>query len=105
MLAAESEASAARRARPPTQPGRGRRALRSPPPRVSFLAQQRAEREPADPERGERDRQQGSAGSGGGERGEEPPGGGEVVGRRVEDVSEHGDEHLGEEPAEERSEG
>src|SRR5436305_2622161 len=68
----------------------------------SFFAQNRAELESADQQRrkpggGNRARYGGAA-----ESAEEPPGHGETIRRRVEDVLEHGDQHFREQPAEQR---
>src|SRR5262249_16028674 len=71
---------------------------------LSFLPQDRADREPVDLRRGQRGGCETAEGSGDAETRKESPGRGEVIGWRVEHVLQHRNEHLGEEPAQKRRE-
>src|SRR5690242_20339586 len=68
----------------------------------SFVAQKLTEWQPADQQSGERGCRESACQGGAAESAEKGPGNREPVGRRIEDVLQHGDEHLGEQPAEQR---
>src|SRR5689334_960007 len=67
---------------------------------TSLLAEDRAQREAADLERGERRSCEAARNGRAGETSEKRPWHGQVIGRRIEDVLQHCHEHLGEQPAE-----
>src|SRR5205085_4767058 len=68
----------------------------------SFFAQDRTERQSADQQRRKRGGRKPARDGSAAESAEEPPGHGQTIRRRVEDVLEHGDQHLREQPAEQR---